>query len=73
VDARVKFSVGLIVTVAAFYGSQSFGMRKFFYIGIGMTPDTFQFLVNGSGKFLQINKKRAGLTLSLPLIRNQIF
>jgi hypothetical protein len=40
-------------------------MGKFFYVRIGVTSDAFQFLVDGSGKFLQINKKRAGLTLSL--------
>jgi hypothetical protein len=65
VKTRVKFFVDLIVTIAAFHGSQSFGMGKFFYIGIGMTSDTLQLLVDGPGKFLQINKKRAGLALSL--------
>jgi hypothetical protein len=65
VDARVEVFIRITMTVAAFHGSQFFGMGKIFYIRIRMTPDAFCLFVHGTGKFLQIDIKGDLLTFSL--------
>jgi len=70
VDACAEVFIRIIMTVAAFHGSQFFGMGELFYIRIRMTPGASRLLVNGAGKFLQIDIKGNGLTFSL---RGQLF
>ncbi|MEK7243359.1 MAG: hypothetical protein AAB112_04210 [Thermodesulfobacteriota bacterium] len=69
-DACVELFIRITMTVAAFHGSQFFGMGELFYIRIRMTPGASRLLVSGAGKFFQIDIKGNGLTFSL---RGQLF
>jgi hypothetical protein len=53
------------MTFAAFHGSQFFGMGEVFYIRICMASGAPSLLVNGEGKFFQIDIKGNGLAFSL--------
>jgi len=70
VDACVEFLILIVMTRAAFYSAQCFGMGEIFDIRIRMTAGASRRLVNGPGKFLQIDIKGNGLTFSL---RGQLF
>ena len=64
-DAGAEFLILIVMTGAAFYGSQCFGMGQFLDIRIRMTAGASRLLVDGPVKFLQIDIEGNGLAFSL--------